>query len=108
MIFRINFLTFWVGMNVAYAIIIESYAETQTQTVLDGSFGFLEIFAAYLAFLVIYRVFFGSMHIFKFKVLSNCVKKYKIYKVDLHQEFRKLRKTPNWNESVVDNDLTIM
>ena len=71
--------------------------------------GFLEIFAIYLASLVLYRVTFGLLHILKFKFLRNCVKKYHTPKFDLHEDVKKLRKEiTDWNESVADNDMTIL
>ena len=85
MVFRVNFLTFWIGMNIAYAIIIENYADSKTKVLAnDGSFGFLEVFAFYLACLVVYRVVFGLLHILKFKFMRNCIRKYKTPKFDLH------------------------
>lgn len=109
MMFRINFLTLWICLNVAYALAIEDYATNQDQTVINtGQWGFLEIFAAYLAVLVIYRVFFGGMHILNFKFKKCCIKKYKLTKVDLHEEFKKLRRAENWNESIVDNDFQLL
>lgn len=105
MMYRINFLTCWVAVNIFYALIIENYAINSDKTVVnDGSWGFLEYFAAYLACLVIYRITFGGLHILKFKVKANCMKKYKLQKFDLHAEFKNLRKADNWNESVVDNE----
>jgi len=104
MMYRINFLTVWVGLNIMYALIVEDYAvDKKKLTINDGSWGFLEVFAAYLAILVLYRVFFGGMHILNFK-LKGCLKKYRVQKVDLHEEFRKLKKADNWDDSVVDNN----
>jgi hypothetical protein len=71
--------------------------------------GFLEIFAIYLASLVLYRVTFGILHILKFKFMRNCIKKYKTPKFDLHEDVKKLRKEiTDWNESVADGDMTIL
>jgi hypothetical protein len=109
MMFRINFLTVWICLNVAYALAIEDYATNQNQTVINnGQWGFLEIFAAYLAVLVIYRVFFGGLHILNFKFKKWCLRKYKTQKVDLHEEFKRLRRADDWNNSVVDNDFQLL
>jgi hypothetical protein len=99
MVFRVNFLTWWVVANAAFAITIENYAQlTNTKStdggpiiVNDGSIGFLEIFAAYLAALVVYKVSFGVIHLLKFKIYSNFVAKYKCPKYDLHEEVKRLR-----------------
>jgi len=115
MVFRVNFLTFWICANIFYAIIIENYAQvddTSSGEVIvanTGQFGFLEIFATYLACLVVYRVFFGGIHILKFKILRNFYRAYKTPIVDLHQEVKRLRQTTrDWNESVVEADYDLI
>ena len=116
MVFRVNFLTTWIVCNAAFAIFVESYLtipnSTNHKAINDGSIGFLEVFAIYLASLVVYRVFFGFWHILKFKTLRNCLKKYKTPKFNLHDEVRRLRQeTIDWNESMLDEndaDMTIL
>jgi hypothetical protein len=82
--YRINFLTFWIGTNAAYAILIDNFANNSNKLVInDGSWGFLEVFSAYLALLVSYRILFGGLHILNFK-LKSWFKKYKVNKIDLH------------------------
>lgn len=109
MVFRVNFLTFWIVSNAAFAIVIENYAQLTDTTKTDegpvivnnGKVGFIEVFAIYLASLVIYKVFFGVIHIVKFKILYNFVQRYRTPKFDLHEEVKKLRqKTRDWNESM--------
>ena len=75
----------------------------------------MEVFALYLASLVVYRVFFGFIHILKFKTLANCVYRYKTPKYNLHEEVRRLRaETADWNESLIEEgdenaaDMTIL
>lgn len=109
MMYRINFLTIWVTANICYALIVENYATTQNKTVInDGSWGFLEVFAAYLALLVLYRVTFGGAHILNFKFKKCCLKKYKTEKVNLHKVFKELRQAEDWNVSVVDGDFELL
>jgi hypothetical protein len=116
MVFRVNFVTFWVLANSAFAILTENYLSLPDQhakkAINDGSIGFLEVFALYLASLVVYRVFFGMIHILKFKTLTNCVRKYRTPKYNLHDEVRRLRQeTVDWNESLLDEndaDMTIL
>ena len=80
MVFRVNFLTFWIVMNTLYAVVVENYASLTSNTDTDdtdiqsnNNKGFLAVFAMYLAALVAYKVFFGAQHILKFKFLSNFV-----------------------------------
>jgi len=41
--------------------------------------------------IVVYRVGFALIHIFKFKCLSNTSSKYKVQKFDLTEDVKKLR-----------------
>ena len=107
MVFRVNFLTFWIIMNATYALVVEDYAQYSNMAgqgeaviVNNGTVGFLEVFACYLAALVAYKCFFGAQHIIKFKILTNFWKAYKMPKFDLHEEVKRLRaETENWAES---------
>lgn len=117
MVFRVNFLSFWIISNAAFALIIENYSinpeeqRKEGEPILKngGQMGFLEIFALYLASLVLYRVIFGAIHIIKFKVMRNCIKKYKTPKFNLHEDVKQLRKEiKDWNESVGENDMSIL
>jgi len=120
MVFRVNFLAFWIAANGAFAIVVENYADGSFRNyttpkdgklprINDGTIGFLEFFALYLAALVVYRVIFGTLHILKFKILTNCSKKYKTPRFDLHAEVKRLRKvTQDWNESLVNSDYKIL
>lgn len=97
MVFRVNFLSFWVVCNGAYAMIVESYAakpfdKQKIYFANDGSMGFLEIFALYLAGLVVFRLFFGGIHILRMKYNFNVEIKYKTERYDMMNEVRKLRK----------------
>jgi len=128
MVFRVNFLAFWIVANAAFAIVVENYADGSMKAYTspapsgsaealgaklplmnDGSIGFLEFFAIYLASLVVYRVTFGGLHILKFKVMSNFMVRYKTPKFDLHAEVKRLRKvTQDWNESLVNSDYKLL
>jgi len=52
----------------------------------NGSFGFLEIFAAFLTSLVVFRVILGAFHILKFKFLSNFYSSYKVFEFDMLED----------------------
>ena len=78
-VFRVNVLAFWIACNAAFAIVIESYGSLTTADaegrirVNDGTLSFLQVFAIYLAALVTFRLFFGTLHILKFKFRMCCV-----------------------------------
>lgn len=126
MVFRVNFLAFWILANAAFAIVVENEAagsmnniyssegpsdnlEAKPPVINDGSIGFLEVFALYLAALVLYRVFFGGLHILKFKVMTQFMARYKTPKYDLHAEVKRLRKvTQDWDESLATSDYKLL
>jgi hypothetical protein len=84
MMFRVNFLTFWIISNAIYVFVIDFFVNENKQYVNDGSIGFMEIFTAYLAGLVIYRVFFAVIHILKFKCRRNCFGgEYKVREINI-------------------------
>jgi hypothetical protein len=72
MMFRVNFVTFWIISNAIYVSVIDYFVGENKQYVNDGSIGFMEVFSAYLAGLVIYRVFFSAIHICRFKCRRSC------------------------------------
>ena len=111
MVFRTNFLLFWIVANTGYAMVIEQFVDANPHTrdgqiiVNDGSIGFLEIFAMYIAILTVYRVFFGALHLLKFKIMRIFSQKYRAIEFDLHEEFKKLRQeATDWNESLISNE----
>ena len=66
----------------------------------NGSFGFLEIFSAFLTSLVVFRVLIGAFHIIKFKILSYFFTSYKVFKFDMLEDAKQLKLTStNWNVS---------
>jgi len=94
MVFRVNFLAFWVIFNAGIAILVETYASKPPDTskiINNGSYGFLEVFALYLAALVVFRVFFGGLHILKFKYFSIFRSDYKTFEFDMVEDARQLR-----------------
>lgn len=89
MVFRVNLLSFWICCNIGFAIFFENYATLpldKNKKMNDGSFGFLEIFSAFLASLLMFRVFFGAFHTVKFKILSNFFSSHKTFKFDMLED----------------------
>ena len=109
-------MTFWVLANLTFVGLIETFssltgsdsANDGKVIVNDGKIGFLEVYALYLAALVLYKVFFGAIHIIKFKILYNCSKKYKIHKFEMLATVRKLRmQAEDWSESEQDEAIML-
>lgn len=61
------------------------------QKVNDGSFGALQVFTLFLAGIVVFRVFFASLYVCKWKWRYNCKKEYKVQTFNLERNFSKLR-----------------
>ena len=81
MMFRAHFITFWALCNVAYVIIVEALVDKPKQIMNDGTWGFMEGFAVFIAGLVLFRFVFGLLHILRFKFKVNC-RKGREYNVD--------------------------
>ena len=110
MVYRVNFLTLWLVLNIGLGVAIEYTNDalpTGTFIINDGTVGsFVEGFAVFIASIACYRAVFGFLHILNFKCKSNYNKKYRIPKFDLHEEVKRLRlETVDWNESLVDSDI---
>jgi len=92
MMFRVNFVTFWIISNAIYVSVIDYFVGQNKQYVNDGTWGFMEYFSAYLAGLVIYRVFFAVIHIFRFKCRRNCFRgEYQVREINIKKHHYKTR-----------------
>ena len=92
MMFRVNFVTFWIIANAIYVSVIDYFVGQNKQYVNDGSWGFMEYFSTYLAGLVIYRVFFAVIHIFRFKCRRNCFRgEYQVREINIKKHHYKTR-----------------
>jgi hypothetical protein len=90
--FRVNFVTFWIIANAIYVSVIDYFVGQNKQYVNDGSWGFMEYFSTYLAGLVIYRVFFAVIHIFRFKCRRNCFRgEYQVREINIKKHHYKTR-----------------
>jgi len=91
--FRAQFLIFWIMCNCLYVITVQALVNKPTMVMNNGDWGFMEGFALFIAFLVLFRFVFGLLHICSFKFRVNCRKsrEYNIKKVDLNGEVRKMR-----------------
>ena len=85
MVFRVDFLAFWIVCNAAFAIIIENYATSSAETgVLNSnSMTFMKGFAIFLASIVVFRVFFMILHLLKFKIRRSFYPEYATFKFDM-------------------------
>ena len=105
--FRANILFIWLCCNGAYFyIVLRLTSSGDPQKVNDGSFGPLQGFTLFLAGIVVFRVFFASLYVCKWKWRYNCNKKYKITTYNLERNFNKLRAQQSGdNESSDDEEI---
>ena len=95
-VFRVNFLACWILMNAVFALVLEttytaSVDDTKTYYINDGKMQFITVFALFMSGIVVYRVGFALIHLFKFKTISNISRKYKVTKFNLNEDVKKLR-----------------
>ena len=106
MAFRANFLFFWLCCNGAYFFVILNVGSGSGDTTVknSGTFGALEIFSLYLAGIVVFRVFFATLHTCKWKWRFCCSKKYRIESYNLEKAFRKLKKESRTGGESTDDE----
>ena len=105
MAFRANFLFFWLCCNGAYFFTILNIGAAGDGTrVNTGAFGALEVFSIYLAGIVVFRVFFATLHTCKWKWRFCCSKKYRIESYNLEKAFRKLKKESRTGGESTDDE----
>jgi len=103
-VYRTNFVLFWLAANAGYYIlIIELVDSASGSTIHDSDSGYLAYFSIYLAALVVFRVFFASIFICKWKIRYNCSSSYRVRSVNLLQEFKDVKKNCKDGESTDDD-----
>lgn len=107
--FRANFLCGWVILNALYIIVISAKVNLVKTVVNDGSIGFIEVFSAYLASIVVFKLVFAVLHLLRFKVRLACNPDLRVQVVDLVKDQRK-RKTGDEEsrESMLSQELEAM
>lgn len=70
--FRVNFFIFWVVLNIGYVLILSGAVSSTSRTINNGEWHFLEIFSAYLAGVIMYKVIFAAIHLARYKFRLHC------------------------------------
>ena len=91
-LFRVQFLSFWIFCNGAYAMYVHSLMNVYDQYRNCGDLGYLQWFTIYISSMVIYRVFFACLHILKFKRRAT-QDIYKPQKQNMTKEVKRLQST---------------
>ena len=103
--FRANVLFVWICMNGAYFYIVLRLTGSNDPTLVnDGSFGPLQGFTMFLAFIVVFRVFFAAIYVCKWKWRYNFDERYKVTEYNLEQTYSKLRKKAKIAEEESSDD----
>lgn len=109
-LYRTNFVLFWLSCNTGYFILINELVggvgpAAQIGDTITSDSGYLTYFSLYLTGLVIFRVTFALIYIFKWKCRYNCSDKYKVKQRNLNEEVKKIRKMTENGESTDDEDI---
>ena len=70
--FRVNFVAYWVVGNVLWVLFLTIISNIHTTHLNDGVPRAMDISAMFLSGIVVYRVFFGGLHILWFKIRVMC------------------------------------
>lgn len=95
LMFRINFLFFFILVNGLYIILIDATVKDEKvepgKPILanDGTLYAIDWFTIYLAAMVLYKLFFAVLHLMKFKC---CAHRYTPDNVNLDQEVKRMKK----------------
>lgn len=92
-------------MNALYVIILDSAVNSDTKVINDGHLGFLEYFSMYLSGMALYKVFFGAMHILRFKFRILFTGDLRVHRVDLKKDYQKLTKGKDKGDDDDDNPM---
>ena len=108
-VFRTNFVFFWLLANLLYYILIielvGGVGSAEVGDIVDSDAGYLADFALYLTALVLFRVFFATIYILKWKWRYNCVGQYKVKSRNLQEEVSKIKKQTENGESTDDEEI---
>lgn len=102
-LFRVQFLCFWIFCNGCYAMYINSLMNVYTQYRNCGDLGYLQWFTIYISGMVVYRVFFASIHICKFKRRATQAA-YKPQRQNMEKEVKRLQSQSNSEGLVKKSD----
>lgn len=92
--FRAHFLYIWLVMNALFGVISTLLVSGSNVKVLnDGSITFLDGFALFVASLVAFKFIFALIYTLKWNLRLCCKSYYQKNKIDVGQEFKRLKKT---------------
>lgn len=100
MLFRVQFLLFWIVSNVIYISMVQDIFKANSQERYCGNWSFVDCFTCFLTCISIFKIFFASCHYltWKFRAFD---KRYQCERFDLDKESKTLRSNLN-NESVME------
>lgn len=104
--FRVNALAYWIILNSCYILLLTYVNSMKVTSINDGSIRYIDGIALFLAGIVLYKVFFASLHILWFKLRIMCNPKMKVQTYNLKKEVKRLRKG-NANDSEMGSLLSL-
>jgi len=95
-VFRTNFSLAWLLANGVYYILVLQlvdgvFASYQNPMANDGTWGYLEYFSFFIAFIVMFRVFFSTLYVIKWNFFYSCTKSYAFKKQNLDKAFKRVK-----------------
>ena len=86
-------------------MIVEVVNSSGGSTYRDSDSGYLAGFSLYLGALVVFRVFFATIYILKWKCRYNCKSKYKVPHRNMILDFKTIKKNSKNGESTDDEEI---
>lgn len=90
--FRVNMVVFWIIINGCYVVAILAVNAVLLPLINGPHFSFVECLATFMSGMVLFKFFFGCLHILTMKIQFNCSTKLTIRKVNLDKEVKEIKK----------------
>jgi len=90
--FRVRFVVYWILLNAALMGLMTWINGQKVTSINDGSLRLIDYTAVFFAFIILYKVTFGGLHILWFKIRVMCNPKFRVQKFNLRKEVKKMKK----------------
>lgn len=97
--YRVNFVAWWIVLNALWMLALTLINSIHYKDMNDGTIRVIDVTGMFLSGIVVYKVFFGSLHIIWFKIRVTCNPKFKIQNFNMRKEVKRLKKGGNVNDS---------
>lgn len=109
MVFRTNFLFFWVFLNGVYFLLVIFFVSVDADSprvINDGSFGYMEIYSLYLASLVVFKSTAAIIFVIMWRQrIWSSKSGHKLPSYNLNKEFKRIKKAHINGDSTDDEEI---